>query len=1222
MAGVVGAGVWLTRPARLARLAGSLLENATGTQVHIDSARIGLDGSIHLHGVALAAPGGDPAADRLFSADEVLVRHDVWSLLSGKFRAKSVVFIGSMLYLTEDATTGLFNVQRLKPLPKQGGGVPSIPEIFVREGMIRFGESDAGKYTELGTMAIGGNLTSSEAHPGVYQFMLRQVREGEVEGPALSGSFDVLRRTMDAKLDRFTLDQPQRDVLPRRLREWWDLLEPAGSFPTVSFGYDPDPAIGLHAVLELKNAQITLPYGEARSRMTGVSGRFTVNGEKVSVENLVGKIEEMNYVLNGSIHGMSADAPFSLTLRVDPLVLPEQPHYLLALPQAVQRGFKQLGPSGTFKALVLVERKTAGGHISYNGSVQLVQAHILYSRFEYPLQEVQGEILFNDDEVRVASMHGKGPTGASVTVSGTVRPPGDGAAVNMTVTAVDAPVDHFLRDALNPKQREVLDTFIDVDQHKRLIGMGLIQTSEQAKADADELAALGARRRAVETAPPVDREALKVIDARVAALKTRKEIPVFDLGGRISLTAEVTRPRGPQQKYSSKILVTSRGFNVLFRHWPYPLHLTEGRLIIQPDSVTAESIRANGLSGAAGQLSGAVTDIAPGRLFKPDLQIAGVGVPMDAFLIASIPEPQNRWLESLHLAGAVDASGVILRNEKGDIDFHIRTRMEDGRAQPYDGRYAIEHIKGRAVISRGLVQVESIEGVHGETKVGLTGSAKWIDGKPSVQINATADGLKLDDPVLDLVPPGGFAIDRAKQLFDTYKPTGTVDTAIDYHMEGDRTPVFSLTARPHEMSLMLRGKRLDLTDMGGTLSLTRERVTIDKLTAAYDTGRLTASGVYALGDKPELDMTLDARDKDFSATARAALPAYVARVIEGLELHGAYHLRDAHAHWNPAAEGDALTFTGAVDLTDTRATLGVPITELNGRLDVAVTSAKEAKWPRLELRLDAQRLRAVGRLISPLSVRIASAADPSILDVRELRGEVYDGQLMGEGGVNLAEGGRYHMAMTLQGARLDPVVHPDKYLGPAVEGNPQTQPSSMPVPTGVLSAQLNIEGVPNDRRALSGRGQVDVRNANASELPAAPGILQVLNLSWPSSRAFDRASAQFVLDGDNVRFDSVTMEAPSLNIVGTGTMKYSTRALDLSLFTRNPNPVELGPIAEIVAGVKDQFVNIHVTGTLENPQTSLRSFTGVRDSWRGVFGPGKPAPVQPLTNGEESKSGQ
>jgi hypothetical protein len=115
-------------------------------------------------------------------------------------------------------------------------------------------------------------------------------------------------------------------------------------------------------------------------------------------------------------------------------------------------------------------------------------------------------------------------------------------------------------------------------------------------------------------------------------------------------------------------------------------------------------------------------------------------------------------------------------------------------------------------------------------------------------------------------------------------------------------------------------------------------------------------------------------------------------------------------------------------------------------------------------------------------------------------------------------------------------------------------------------------------------------------------MLQLANLSLPTSKSFDHASATFTLQGPILQFDSIHFDAPTVQIVGDGSMKLPTRQLDLDFFTRNPAGVDLGPVTGLFDILKDQLISIHVGGTLTEPKVSLLPLSVVRKSWEGIFG--------------------
>ena len=86
-------------------------ERLVGAQVYIDDAQLGMDGTIKLSNVVLTAPGMRSDSNQLFTADHILIRHNIWSLLRGRFEAESLTLDHPTIYLIEDLSTGKYNYQ-------------------------------------------------------------------------------------------------------------------------------------------------------------------------------------------------------------------------------------------------------------------------------------------------------------------------------------------------------------------------------------------------------------------------------------------------------------------------------------------------------------------------------------------------------------------------------------------------------------------------------------------------------------------------------------------------------------------------------------------------------------------------------------------------------------------------------------------------------------------------------------------------------------------------------------------------------------------------------------------------------------------------------------------------------------------------------------------------------------------------------------------------------
>ncbi len=1225
---VFGGYLYLASPNRAAKLAEDLLTALAGADVQIDSAHFDLDGSITLHGLEMRLGHVRGDRGRLFDAERVLIKHDLISLIKGVFRARTITFINPNLHLTTEADSGRFNFQSLheQRLTQPGPDLPRhLPEIFVRNGRVLCGEIDAGRFGLLDTVYLSGSLSASPNEPRIYFFTLRQDQPyvGGDSGPVLSGRLDLKKLIVAAKLEHFTLGGAQRGMLPKPIRDWWDQLEPVGSLSSVRFGYNPDPQIGFNAQLELNNVAITLPYGELDSRMTDVSGRFTIVNQTITVTDLTGQIEELRYVINGRVQGFHRDAPFKLTVHTDPFAIPEKPRYLLALPTEVQKHFNRFTPSGVFQAKASLERSEPGGRLTYDGSVSVSEAKLIYHQFRYPLENVQGQLRFDDERIELIALRGHGPTGAKVVVNGVIAPPQDGAAVHVVVTAAQSPVDHVLYDAMPEKYRPILDMFFNEEAHRRLVEKGLIQTPNQQSQRLARLKALREQHRLTDPETPQGRTVLSGLDRQIATLRQQLEVPVFRLGGRVTVIAQTSRAYGPNQKLRTTVGLDLAGTNALLKHWPYPLRCTAGTLLVKPDRVIVDGIDVEGVTGASGSVSGSIVR-ASGRL-EPKLDLVVSGMRCDQMLFASVPDPQDRWLGYLGLTGSLDGTGRIFRNHEEDrIDFWIETQLTHGRVRPYGGQFVADQITGNVSLGHDQLRIESLQGRCGSGRLTVSGSAQWGDTDAQVDLDINLAAMQIQKSLLDLWPVDNPMAKRLTALYAAHRPEGWFDADLSYRVMPGRDPDYRLDMKFGELGFDLHDHHIALTKVEGGFVVTPRGIELTQWGASFGKGRFAATGLVGFGPRRFYDLTFDARSERLGPVSRTVLPDAVLSVVDGLELNGTYDIRRARLVYEPDGEHPTFHFQGKAHLTDATATVGVPITQMNGQLEIRATREPHSSWPRVDLKFDAQRLLAARRLASPLSLHIVTADQPDRLAIQNLHGSCYGGTLLGSGEIHLGGQGLYQMTLVLQDVALNPFLYPEDHLDPKRSpgmSEPEAPDSSF---TGVLAASLAIEGSSHEPTKRRGRGELEIRDANLYEVPLSLALMQILNLSLPASRSFDRASAHYLIDNDVVLFDSVRFEAPTIQIVGSGMMLYSTLELDLDLYTRNPAGPDLGPLSDLVGVFKDELLSIHVTGTLEDPAPSATSFRGFKRSWKALFGGGPPGDQRPLagTRGGANTLGQ
>lgn len=1200
---LVGAGAalfYLTRPQRLARMAAGVIQQLTGAEATIDTARLTRTGEIHLDGLVLTIPGEAADADPLLEVEHVVLKPNLWALVTGRFDAHWVRLANPTLHLTEDLATGQFTFQKLRRHLDQSGRPETLPQVSVGHGMLRFAEVGPGGFKPLGSLQLDGTLTENPCQRGEYLFVLRQRGPADGPDPVLRGSLDLNGMKSRVVVEHFSLDHPQRNFLPKRLRDWWDRLEPEGSLPTIEVAYDPDPAVGLHARIAIEGGGLRLRLfdndldDDFAPRMTDVSGLLVVENETIRIQNLRGQVESIRYTVNGAVQGFEPIAPLSLTVTTNAFELEPDPDYLAALGPMVQKHYHRFSPTGTFKARVRLVRHTRGGPVEYDGSVDVINGTAAYHKFPYPVRQIHGRIRFTHEQLQVEELRGTGPADGELVLSGTVTPPGSGAAVNMHIVASDLALDEHVRRAMNARHRKMLDLFFDEPAHRQLVRQGLIRSADSQQHHLQK--------------PPIE------------------DPPLFELAGRSSVVIDIERPFGEDKRYEVTTTVQAAGLRAVYKHWPYPLAATGGQLVIGRDAVRIEKVTVRGPTGATATIDGTVDRGDHDRL-RPDIKLTDVKIPIDEMLMASIEPPRDRWIRDLQLTGTLVGSGEILRRADGEIDFALNGDLSGGTAVPHGGTLKLRDLTGPLTVRRWRVELQDVIGRVHDGTLGLGGEARWDADQLEMDLRFTATDLALNSELLDLLPPTHPARPRLSGLFDRYRPTGRFngqleyrtigggDVAGDFAAEtidksreesgsrgGDET--YRIKLEPATFAFDLRGRRIEFDRISGQIVVRPDGVEMNDLAASFEHGSTHLSGHITFGQEPVVTLRLGAAADRFDDTARAFLPTAVTRAIDGLKLNGGYRIdaRQLIRRWGTGT-GPALQFSASVQLINASAEVGVPIRGLNGRLNIDATRPSDQPWTRIDLRLHGNQLRAADRLIKPLDMHLVRETQRDLLQVKKFLGSIYEGALVGSGFIQLGGPGIYHFDLTLEDVELEPFLSPLAARQPG--GNTadgRSEPPDRATESGLLSASLSIEDHYHKAVPRRGRGTIKVHDATLYDRPLAFAVLQAANLALPADHAFDRASARYLIDGDTVLFDSIRFESPNLVIAGAGTMDYPTRKLNLNMVSRNPGAADLGALSEMVNVFTDELMAIQVTGTLDKPKARVVSLKGIRQSWHELFG--------------------
>ncbi len=105
-------------------------------------------------------------------------------------------------------------------------------------------------------------------------------------------------------------------------------------------------------------------------------------------------------------------------------------------------------------------------------------------------------------------------------------------------------------------------------------------------------------------------------------------------------------------------------------------------------------------------------------------------------------------------------------------------------------------------------------------------------------------------------------------------------------------------------------------------------------------------------------------------------------------------------------------------------------------------------------------------------------------------------------------------------------------------------------------------------------------------VPLAMGLMQLATLRMPVARAFDRAAMSYFLRDNKVTFERILLESPSINLAGSGTMSLKDKGLNINFVTESPHEFHLPVISPIISQIRDELLQLSVTGTIDNPKVT------------------------------------
>jgi hypothetical protein len=695
------------------------------------------------------------------------------------------------------------------------------------------------------------------------------------------------------------------------------------------------------------------------------------------------------------------------------------------------------------------------------------------------------------------------------------------------------------------------------------------------------------------------------LPAHLQAIET-----AFKPSGPIDLTFELERRDGG---WSQRCTINPQGMAAEYEDFRYPLRDVRGELVQVTTSTGLDRLEVNLTGRAAGQeISITGYSLGDGPNTQLELQAHGRNIPFDEDLLKAMGE-YRRPAEALHPAGRGDFH-LHVRRRPGEscADTDIRVDLHDLAICFDPFPYPLEEMSGRLHVTigkRNRVEFESFRGRHHGGEVTINGFDDIAAAGTFLSLQVEATGIPFD---AELARAAGHL--HLQSAWKALGPRGRLNlSARITNVEHTAPP--NAPKAPGEMEIVFERLQADallpefmpyeLTHVSTAGRYSGNRFTFSEFRARHGSSRLLI-GPTMLAVKPEggmqvrferIQLTPIVPDEEFLG----ALPPNLRGLCASLEPSGpmslsagvvivdlarapeererprlqARQLPDRTVRMSsaslPEPESSPWIYWNNLSLQFAGAALriGVRCENVFGE----VTSTGAYRNGRLGAVVGNLELTHAAVLRQPFqNVHAELLMDPErapgVLQVRNLKADVYGGNIVGQGGIRFEPTLRYELNLNAVQLRMEEIARHNQLTSEQLNGR--------------AHAQLYLKGQGGDLATLEGGGRFDIPKGRINDLPPLLDLLKFVKLRPPDGTMFSEAHTKFKIQGDRVHFEQFDLIGDLVSLTGTGDMNLDGTHVKLEVYPIWSRLVQglPGPVREGANALSHGLYKIGMTGSL------------------------------------------
>ncbi|MEK7450068.1 MAG: hypothetical protein AAB019_11380 [Planctomycetota bacterium] len=380
----------------------------------------------------------DDENNKLLNADLVKISYNKIALLERKLALEEIEFVSPELNLLG------WQIQKKKRPQTQ---ITSLPHIIIRNGKVSLAETLFFKKDYVQVL--------EKVNLDFYPFSNnRYLVEGQIEAGlfgswSIKGEMDLTYQntTLTALSKNINLNEPFLERLSEPLKHIWNRYQPQGLVNlafNINYQENRPKPLDVQAIIDCQNTRMTFigfPY-----QVSNLTGRIELHESGLLIKNLQGKNGQTVVNINGHSDGYNKEAGFVISLNIKNLNFDQKLH--LALNDNLKNVWKNINPAGMIDVAGEITRPAGPDHhenYRLNFSCQNNQFKI--ASFPYPLSEVQGEIEFKDNVVKIKSLLARRDK-TKIKIAGEWDGLTQNAGYLLNIEAVDVELkDYALKDA-------------------------------------------------------------------------------------------------------------------------------------------------------------------------------------------------------------------------------------------------------------------------------------------------------------------------------------------------------------------------------------------------------------------------------------------------------------------------------------------------------------------------------------------------------------------------------------------------------------------------------------------------------------------------------------------------------------------------------------------------------------------------------------------------------